>query len=554
MEHIGHFPISMEMCMDDCLTLTTEKTQQKPFQGKASEQSCSTHSISPDLQKNTFLSHAKLPPSMESKPPFPGKQFLQEKEEFTSPNIENMLFFLGNQFLEGKKKSTLETKLKPLVDTLDTDQKSPTSSKDIHKKGRMITATMIGITLGTVNMVTTHILMSVHPQDSFSKKLDQLRKSTVQGNQLTRLSRYTSTGFPCDKKNLQTDLHESWNHRETLSIESRITAMMNNTMSTIHMILMSEHSSDSISNRLAPPGKNTSQKKYITRLEGHNNIDQLCDRENLLTDLPESWPYRESLHNKSRLIGYGDICRYVHKEFYILPRPSKAMTQWKFQHTQREVYILSRPSKLQPMANHSIASPLLPQLLSILGAQEMYQYTHKELYIISEPILVKQTLVQHRPNTSWKPATVVSQCTSNSYWIMQENGTDQPKVYRRTRTMLKIRCTDFRQTRHSNSRSTESEKAEFHTPAIPNMTRNCVEHSSVENISQDLVQPNTSDTEASASFDFKSEEREEITEIADVPAPALERIEEQSSHTPGSRKTTRKNFGKPASSFSDFYM
>ena len=170
--------------------------------------------------------------------------------------------------------------------------------------------------------------------------------------------------------------------------------------------------------------------------------------------------------------------------------------------------------------------------------------------------------VQHTQNTSWEPATVMSQCTSNSYWIMQKNGTDQLKVYRRIRTMLKIRCTstDFGQTRHRNSQSTESVKAEFHTPAIPNVTRNCVKHNSVENISQDLVQPNKSDTEASASFDFKSEEREEITEIADVPAPApppapaLVRIEEQSSHTPGSRKSTRKNFGKPASSFSDFYM
>ena len=72
--------------------------------------------------------------------------------------------------------------------------------------------------------------------------------------------------------------------------------------------------------------------------------------------------------------------------------------------------------------------------------------------------------------------------------------------------------------------------------------------------------PDKSDTEASASFDFKSGEREEIAEIADVPAPAptpapaLERIEEQSTHTPGSRKSTRKNFGKPASLFSDFYM
>ena len=138
---------------------------------------------------------------------------------------------------------------------------------------------------------------------------------------------------------------------------------------------------------------------------------------------------------------------------------------------------------------------------------------------------------------------------------MQDNGTDQPKVYRRTRTMFKIRCTNIRETRHSYSQLTESEKAEFQTPAIPNATRNCVKHTSAEDISQNLFHPTKSDIEASASFDFKSEEREEITQTAFTPAPilALERVEEQS-HTPGSRKSTRKNFGKPASSFSDFYM
>ena len=128
-------------------------------------------------------------------------------------------------------------------------------------------------------------------------------------------------------------------------------------------------------------------------------------------------------------------------------------------------------------------------------------------------------------------------------------------------SMLKIRCTNIRETGYNNSQSTEMEKAKFHTPAISNETRNYVEPNSAENIPQDLVHPTKSDIEASASFDSKSEEREEITEIADVPAltpahtpaPALERVEEQS-HTPGSRKSTRKNFGKPASSFSDFYM
>ena len=62
--------------------------------------------------------------------------------------------------------------------------------------------------------------MSVESQDSFSNKLHQMKKSTVQDNQLTRLSCYINTGFPCDKKNLLTDLHEFWPHRETQSVES----------------------------------------------------------------------------------------------------------------------------------------------------------------------------------------------------------------------------------------------------------------------------------------------------------------------------------------------
>ena len=71
-----------------------------------------------------------------------------------------------------------------------------------------------------VNMIITHILMSVESQNSFSNKLDQLRKSTAQDNHLTRLSHYINTGFPCDMKNLLTDLHEFWPHKETLSVKS----------------------------------------------------------------------------------------------------------------------------------------------------------------------------------------------------------------------------------------------------------------------------------------------------------------------------------------------
>ena len=73
-----------------------------------------------------------------------------------------------------------------------------------------------------VNMITTWILMSVESQSSFSNKLDQLRKSTAQDDQLTRLRGYINTGFPCDKKNLATDLHEFWPHKEMLSVKSRL--------------------------------------------------------------------------------------------------------------------------------------------------------------------------------------------------------------------------------------------------------------------------------------------------------------------------------------------
>ena len=205
--------------------------------------------------------------------------------------------------------------------------------------------------------ISTCILMSVQPQDSFSNKLDQLRKSTVQGNQLTRLSPHINTGFPCNKKSLPTDLYKCWNHRETLSTLSIVSRTFNTTMNTICMIttqyLMSEHSSDSISNRLAQPEKNTSQKKHITRFKGYNNTDQLCDRESLLTDLPESWSHKEPLYNRYRLINHGDkIIPVTQKEVYILSRPSKAMAQWKIQYIQKRS-LHSFKTKIQVHAERS---------------------------------------------------------------------------------------------------------------------------------------------------------------------------------------------------------
>ena len=110
---------------------------------------------------------------------------------------------------------------------------------------------------------------------------------------------------------------------------------------------------------------------------------------------------------------------------------------------------------------------------------------------------------------------------------------------------------------------TENEKAKFQNLFTYNYQRNFVECNPVKKISDDLVYPTKSHTSSNSIF---SEEREEITEdipapAEDVPAPAptpapadtLEKAEGQP-YTPGSRKSTKKNFGRPASAYSDSYM
>ena len=139
----------------------------------------------------------------------------------------------------------------------------------------------------------------------------------------------------------------------TLSIESRTFVMMSIIMSTICMIitqyLMSEHCSDSISNRLAHQER-IHQERIRHRRSTSQDSKATTTLINCVTE--KSWSHKTSLHNRYRLINLGDKIIpviYIHKELYILPRPSKAMAQWKFQYMQKEVYILSRPSKLQPM-------------------------------------------------------------------------------------------------------------------------------------------------------------------------------------------------------------
>ena len=65
---------------------------------------------------------------------------------------------------------------------------------------------------------------------------------------------------------------------------------------------------------------------------------------------------------------------------------------------------------------------------------------------------------------------------------MQENVIEQPKVYRHTRAMLKIRSTPTEGERTAQMKEwmTESRKSESSVPAIPNITRDSVHAATVQ--------------------------------------------------------------------------
>ena len=166
--------------------------------------------------------------------------------------------------------------------------------------------------------------------------------------------------------------------------------------------------------------------------------------------------------------------------------------------------------------------------------------------------------VQHRQNATWEPATVVNQCALNSYWIMQEKGTEQPKVYRCTRTMLKIRSTptEGEQTAQMKEWTTESRSVKSNTPAIPYGIRDCSTKNSQENTSSDTVQPPLPRLDLPEP-DFSEDREESHAEPLCTDDTVLEPDAQHAQCTPyapGTHKSTREDFGKLAKSFSDFYM
>ena len=98
---------------------------------------------------------------------------------------------------------------------------------------------------------------------------------------------------------------------------------------------------------------------------------------------------------------------------------------------------------------------------------------------------------------------------------MQENGAEQPKVYRHTRTSLKIRSTptDGEQNAQMREWMPEKENAEFHIPAIPNGIRNLTVKNSQEYSSSNTVQPPLPTLDLPDS-EYSSKKREENSQLA----------------------------------------
>ena len=126
---------------------------------------------------------------------------------------------------------------------------------------------------------------------------------------------------------------------------------------------------------------------------------------------------------------------------------------------------------------------------------------------------------------------------------MEENGAEQPKVYRCTRSMLKIRSTptDGKLKAQIREWSTQT-NVESHIRAIPYGNRDCVIENSRGHFSSNSVQPPLPTLDLPESY--FSENREEI-QIAE-PLCTSGTTLENAPFAPGTRKSTHENFGKPA--------
>ena len=168
-------------------------------------------------------------------------QNLEREALGTTWEMEKIHYFLyGKQFtLETDQKPLVSIYKKHMIDISPRVQRLIVRPfpylpfKVVYKKGKDIPVAdalswvtpldpeeNIQLPIIAVNMITSHILMYTESQGGISNKLDHLRKSTLQDEQLIRLRSYINVGFRNDKKNMPEDLLEFWPRREMVSIES----------------------------------------------------------------------------------------------------------------------------------------------------------------------------------------------------------------------------------------------------------------------------------------------------------------------------------------------
>ena len=105
--------------------------------------------------------------------------------------------------------------------------------------------------------------------------------------------------------------------------------------------------------------------------------------------------------------------------------------------------------------------------------------------------------------------------------------------------------------------TTESRSVESNTPAIPYGIRYCSIENSQENTSSDIVQLPLPRLDFPASDFSENREESQIAEPLCTDDTALEPDAQNAQCTPyapGTCKSTCQNFGKPAKSFSDYYL
>ena len=103
--------------------------------------------------------------------------------------------------------------------------------------------------------------------------------------------------------------------------------------------------------------------------------------------------------------------------------------------------------------------------------------------------------------------------------------------------------------------TTESRSVKSNTPAIPYGIRDCSVESTQENTSSDTVQLPLPRLDLPVSEFSENREESQTAEPLCTDDTALETPDAQCTpYALGTRKSTRENFGKPAKSFSDFYL